>query len=92
MPAVKADARVQQSARVRARGCAATGQLGNLTLRNKIRIKINDRPQDVLVFSAHPMNTSEFSFLQEGNHLKVLRFLEANTRLNQRELADAQGG
>jgi DNA-binding Lrp family transcriptional regulator len=37
------------------------------------------------------MNISEFSFLQEENHLKVLRILEANPRLNQRELADAQG-
>lgn len=50
MPAVKADARGQQPARVRTRGCAATGQLGNLTLRNKIRTKINDRLQDVLIF------------------------------------------
>ena len=29
--------------------------------------------------------------LQEENHLKVLRFLEANPHLSQRELADALG-
>ena len=39
----------------------------------------------------HQMNTSEFPSLQEENHLKVLRFLEANPLLSQRELADALG-
>ena len=37
------------------------------------------------------MNISEFPSLQEENHLKVLRFLEANPHLSQRELADALG-
>jgi EPS-associated MarR family transcriptional regulator len=37
------------------------------------------------------MNASEFPSLQEENHLKVLRLLEVNPRLNQRELADAMG-
>ena len=37
------------------------------------------------------MNTSEFPSLQEENHLKVLRLLEANPELSQRELADALG-
>jgi len=37
------------------------------------------------------MNTSEFPSLQEENHLKVLRLLEANPHLNQRDLADALG-
>ena len=37
------------------------------------------------------MNTSEFPSLQEENHLKVLRFLEVNPHLSQRELADALG-
>ena len=37
------------------------------------------------------MNASEFTSLQEENHLKVLRFLEANPHLSQRELADALG-
>lgn len=35
------------------------------------------------------MNASEFPSLQEENHLKVLRLLEANPQLSQRELADA---
>lgn len=37
------------------------------------------------------MNASEFPSLQEENHLRVLRLLEVNPRLNQRELADAMG-
>jgi len=37
------------------------------------------------------MNATEFPSLQEENHLKVLRLLEANPRLSQRELADALG-
>lgn len=37
------------------------------------------------------MNASEFPSLQEENHLKVLRFLEANPHISQRELADALG-
>ena len=37
------------------------------------------------------MNASEFTSLQEENHLKVLRLLEANPQLSQRELADALG-
>lgn len=37
------------------------------------------------------MNTSKFPSLQEENHLKVLRLLEANPHLSQRQLADALG-
>jgi EPS-associated MarR family transcriptional regulator len=37
------------------------------------------------------MNASEFPSLQEENHLKVLRLLEANPHLSQRDLADALG-
>ena len=37
------------------------------------------------------MNASEFPSLQEENHLKVLRLLEANPQLSQRGLADALG-
>lgn len=37
------------------------------------------------------MNASEFPSLQEENHFKVLRLLEVNPHLNQRELADAMG-
>jgi EPS-associated MarR family transcriptional regulator len=37
------------------------------------------------------MNASEFPSLQEENHLKVLRLLQANPRLSQRDLADALG-
>ena len=37
------------------------------------------------------MNTSEFTSLQEENHLKVLRLLEANPHLSQRDLAGALG-
>lgn len=37
------------------------------------------------------MNTSEFPSLQEENHLRVLRLLEVNPQLSQRELADALG-
>ena len=37
------------------------------------------------------MNASEFPSLQEENHLKVLRFLEVNPQLSQRDLADALG-
>jgi EPS-associated MarR family transcriptional regulator len=37
------------------------------------------------------MNTSEFTSRQEENNLKVLRLLEANPQLSQRELADALG-
>nr|WP_304750190.1 MarR family EPS-associated transcriptional regulator [Rhodoferax sp.] len=37
------------------------------------------------------MNTAEFPSLQEENHLKVLRLLEADPHLSQRELADALG-
>ena len=37
------------------------------------------------------MNTSEFPSLQEINHLEVLRLLEANPHLSQRDLADALG-
>lgn len=37
------------------------------------------------------MNTSEFPSLQEENHLKVLRLLEANPHMSQRDLADAMG-
>jgi EPS-associated MarR family transcriptional regulator len=37
------------------------------------------------------MNTSEFPSLHEENHLKVLRLLEANPHLSQRDLADALG-
>ncbi len=39
----------------------------------------------------HQMNTSEFPSLQEENHLKLLRLLEANPQLSQRELAEALG-
>jgi EPS-associated MarR family transcriptional regulator len=35
------------------------------------------------------MNTLEFPSLHEENHLKVLRLLEANPHLSQRDLADA---
>lgn len=37
------------------------------------------------------MNTSEFTFKQEENHLKVLRLLQANPQLSQRGLAGALG-
>ena len=37
------------------------------------------------------MNISEFPSLQEENHLKVLRLLEANPHLSQRELANVLG-
>ena len=37
------------------------------------------------------MNASEFPSLQEENHLKVLRLLEANPQLSQRDLAVALG-
>lgn len=37
------------------------------------------------------MNTSDFPTLQEENHLKVLRLLEAKSHLSQRDLADALG-
>ena len=37
------------------------------------------------------MNTSEFPSLQEENHLKVLRLLESNPKMSQRELAVALG-
>ena len=37
------------------------------------------------------MNISEFPSLQEENHLKVLRLLEAKPELSQRGLADALG-
>ena len=37
------------------------------------------------------MNASEFPSLQEENHLKVLRILEVNPQLSQRDLADALG-
>jgi EPS-associated MarR family transcriptional regulator len=37
------------------------------------------------------MNASEFPSLQEENHLKVLRLLEANPQLSQRDLAEALG-
>jgi EPS-associated MarR family transcriptional regulator len=37
------------------------------------------------------MNAAEFPSLQEENHLKVLRLLEANPHLSQRDLADALG-
>ena len=37
------------------------------------------------------MNASEFPSLQEENHLKVLRLLEVNPQLSQRNLADALG-
>jgi EPS-associated MarR family transcriptional regulator len=37
------------------------------------------------------MNASEFPSLQEENHLKVLRLLEANPHLSQRDLADTLG-
>jgi len=37
------------------------------------------------------MNTSEFPSLQEENHLKVLRLLEANPQMSQRDLAVALG-
>ena len=37
------------------------------------------------------MNTSTFPALQEENHLKVLRLLEANPHLSQRDLAGALG-
>ena len=37
------------------------------------------------------MNMSEFPSLQEENHLKVLRLLEVNPQLSQRDLADALG-
>ena len=37
------------------------------------------------------MNASEFPSLQEENHLKVLRLLEVNPHLSQRDLADALG-
>lgn len=37
------------------------------------------------------MNTSELSSTQEENHLKVLRLLQANPQLSQRDLAGALG-
>ena len=37
------------------------------------------------------MNTTSFPALQEENHLKVLRLLEANPHLSQRDLAGALG-
>ena len=37
------------------------------------------------------MNTNTFPALQEENHLKVLRLLEANPHLSQRDLASAMG-
>ena len=37
------------------------------------------------------MNASKFPSLQEENHLKVLRLLEVNPHLSQRDLADALG-
>ena len=37
------------------------------------------------------MNTLEFPSLQEENHLKVLRLLQVNPNLSQRDLADALG-
>jgi EPS-associated MarR family transcriptional regulator len=37
------------------------------------------------------MNASEFPSLHEENHLKVLRLLEVNPHLSQRDLADALG-
>jgi len=37
------------------------------------------------------MNTSDFPSLQEENHHKVLRLLEAQPHLSQRDLADALG-
>lgn len=37
------------------------------------------------------MNTSELSPTQEENHLKVLRLLQANPQLSQRDLAGALG-
>ena len=37
------------------------------------------------------MNTNTFPALQEENHLKVLRLLEANPQLSQRDLAGALG-
>jgi EPS-associated MarR family transcriptional regulator len=37
------------------------------------------------------MNTSEFPSLHEDTHLKVLRLLEANPHLSQRDLAGALG-
>ena len=37
------------------------------------------------------MNTSEFPSLQEENHLKVLRLLESNPKMSQRDLAVALG-
>ena len=37
------------------------------------------------------MNISEFPSLQEENHLKVLRLLEANPHMSQRDLAGALG-
>ena len=37
------------------------------------------------------MNTNTFPALQEENHLKVLRLLEANPHLSQRDLAGALG-
>ena len=37
------------------------------------------------------MNASDFPSLQEENHLKVLRLLEAQPYLSQRDLADALG-
>lgn len=37
------------------------------------------------------MNASEFPSLQEENHLKVLRLLEVNPHMSQRDLADALG-
>ena len=37
------------------------------------------------------MNASEFPSLQEENQLKVLRLLEANPHLSQRDLAEALG-
>ena len=37
------------------------------------------------------MNTNTFPVLQEENHLKVLRLLEANPHLSQRDLAGALG-
>lgn len=39
----------------------------------------------------HQVNAAEFPSLQEENYLKVLRLLEADPHLSQRELADALG-
>ena len=54
---------------------------------NAVTIVVEQGPNTFKVESKRLTSTS----LQEENHLKVLRLLEANPQLSQRELADALG-